>query len=122
MSAPQPSPVDRLARLVLDASPEVAARTWAEGLDLCEARAVAQRWGLARARYLVADIAETRKRDQAEQAEEGRRRFKLGPAEVRAIRAALRRGESQREVARRFGVSQQTVAAISTGQRWGWVK
>jgi hypothetical protein len=67
-------------------------------------------------------VTDTRDRDQAEPAEEGRRRFKLGPPEVRAIRAALADGESQRDVARRFGVSQQTVAAISTGQRWGWVK
>lgn len=26
-----------------------------------------------------------------------------------------------RETARRYGVSRQTVAAIRTGQRWGWL-
>lgn len=44
----------------------------------------------------------------------------LSEDDVRAIRAL--RGVSQRIIAARFGVSQQTISDILVGRRWGWLK
>jgi hypothetical protein len=43
----------------------------------------------------------------------------LTVADVRALRVAVQRGESQRRVAQRFGVSQPTVSRIVRGKTWG---
>jgi len=47
---------------------------------------------------------------------------KLTEQDVHEIRQMLSRGISQRVVARKYGVIQQTVAAINVGQSWGWLK
>lgn len=43
---------------------------------------------------------------------------KLNDADVLAIRRALVQGESQRSVARRFGIIQQTVSHIARRSTW----
>lgn len=44
---------------------------------------------------------------------------RLTVEQVMAIRAAT--GGSQREIGKRFGVSQMTVSDIKRGRRWGWL-
>nr|WP_314583448.1 HNH endonuclease [uncultured Pseudomonas sp.] len=46
---------------------------------------------------------------------------RLSENDVRAIRAMLRQGIPQREIAAVFDVSQRAVAAISTGESWSWL-
>lgn len=46
---------------------------------------------------------------------------KLAERDIPVIRALLRAGVPQREVAGQFGVSQPTVAGIKAGKRWGWL-
>lgn len=43
---------------------------------------------------------------------------KLTPDQVRAIRDALARGQSQRSIAEQMGVGQQTISAINLGETW----
>lgn len=47
---------------------------------------------------------------------------KLGVAEVRDIKAALKRGETHRVLAELHAVSRSTIAMISAGLNWGWVE
>ena len=49
-------------------------------------------------------------------------RSKLNEYQVIQIKQLLALGLKQREVAERFGVGQTTVAAISTGANWGWLR
>jgi len=47
---------------------------------------------------------------------------KLTAADVALIKRALKRGERQRDIARRFGVGQSTINRIATGLSWRHVK
>lgn len=49
-------------------------------------------------------------------------RSKLTEADVRAIRAAVARGEFHGRIAARFGVGNQLVSRIATGRSWAHVK
>jgi transposase len=49
-------------------------------------------------------------------------RSKLNESQVIQIKQLLTLGLKQKEVAERFGVGQTTVAAISTGTNWGWLR
>lgn len=46
---------------------------------------------------------------------------KLADVEVLSIRRLLSAGRTQRDIAARFGVSQQTIANIKSGKRWGHI-
>lgn len=46
---------------------------------------------------------------------------KLADVEVLSIRRLLSAGRAQRDIAARFGVSQQTIANIKSGKRWGHI-
>lgn len=46
---------------------------------------------------------------------------RLTEFEVRSIRRALAEGESQRSIAKRFGVGQTTIGDIHIGATWGWL-
>lgn len=47
---------------------------------------------------------------------------KLREVDVRSIRRLLGKGDTQQSIAERFGVSQQTIAGIKAGKRWGHVE
>jgi hypothetical protein len=47
---------------------------------------------------------------------------KLTESDVMEIRAALRRGELQKDVAARYGISRAYVSQINTGTTWGWLQ
>lgn len=57
--------------------------------------------------------------DKIRRADRGNR--KLSPDDVVAIRAELKRGERQRDIARAFGISQGAVSQINRGATWGHV-
>lgn len=46
---------------------------------------------------------------------------KLAEEQVREIHYRLKLGESQRSVAERFGIAQQSVSEVATGKTWGWM-
>ena len=47
---------------------------------------------------------------------------KLTEGQVIKIRALLKEGVVQREIAQEFGIAPRAVSDINTGQNWGWVK
>lgn len=46
---------------------------------------------------------------------------KLTSVEVLAIRAAINNGEVQRQIASRFGISEQSVSGIKSRKIWSWL-
>lgn len=46
---------------------------------------------------------------------------KLHECEVREIKRALAKGETQCQLAAVFGVDQSQISAINTGKQWGWL-
>ena len=42
--------------------------------------------------------------------------------DVRRVRASLVLGETEREIAARYGISASLVHAIKTGRKWGWLR
>lgn len=64
-------------------------------------------------------FAGTQKANATDMAKKGRHgRTKLTPPDVRDIRTLRRRGQSQREVAQRYGVDKATIAQIDKGLTW----
>jgi hypothetical protein len=45
---------------------------------------------------------------------------KLALEDVIQIRKLLRKGESQGQIGKYYGIAQSTVSNIATGKRWGW--
>lgn len=46
---------------------------------------------------------------------------KLTERDVHNIRMALAKGETQKQIARCFGVRRQCISKIKTGERWNWL-
>lgn len=46
---------------------------------------------------------------------------KLTPKDVRKIRTLLKKGIKQAKISKMYGVAQNTISRINTGQKWGWL-
>lgn len=49
-------------------------------------------------------------------------KWKLTPTDVLNIKHALRRGDSRRHIASRFGISKESINGIATGRTWAYVQ